>query len=77
MKSARPSQIIVVLALLLFSGLRMQKISTGWTGKPMLILVNGEPVLAPIVRAPLGKRLVIHGRFTLKEAQNLAGNFCR
>ena len=41
----------------------------------MAILINGEVVLAPVVRAVLSKKLIVQGSFTLEEAEGLAANF--
>ena len=54
---------------------RMKELSGQWIGKPMAILVNDEVVLAPIVQAELGERLIIQGRFTMEETEQLATNF--
>ena len=56
---------------------RMEELSSRWIGKPLAIMVNGDVVLAPIVRDVLGERLIVQGRFTLKEAQDLAANVRR
>jgi preprotein translocase subunit SecD len=57
------------------AALRMKALSSQWIGKPLAILVNGEVVLAPVVRAVLGERLIVQGRFTMEELERLAANF--
>ena len=54
---------------------RMKALSSQWIGKPMAFLINDEVVLAPIVRAVLGERLIVQGRFTMEELERLATNF--
>ncbi len=37
------------------AAIRMRDLSSQWIGKPMAILINGEVLLAPVVRAVLSK----------------------
>ncbi len=57
------------------AALRMETLSTQWIGKPLAVLIDGEVVLAPVVRAVLGEKLLVNGRFSMEEAQRLAAQF--
>jgi preprotein translocase subunit SecD len=57
------------------AAVRMESFSIQWIGKPLAIMVNGDVVLAPVVRAVLGERLIVQGSFTLEQVESLAANF--
>lgn len=57
------------------AALRMEQLTGEWIGKPLAILINGEVVLAPVVQAVLGERMIVNGRFTAEEAEQLAAQF--
>jgi preprotein translocase subunit SecD len=51
---------------------KLAKLSEDHKDKPLAILVDGKVVNAPIVRATLGDKVVITGKFTKAEAEKLA-----
>jgi TonB family protein len=51
---------------------RMRTGTSAHLGKPVAIVLNGEVVSAPTVRAPIGDSAVITGNFTAAAAQELA-----
>ncbi len=51
---------------------KLAKVSEDHKDKPLAILVDGKVVFAPVVRATLGDKVVITGKFTKAEAEKLA-----
>lgn len=50
------------------------KMSEGHQDKPVAILVDGQVISAPIVKAKFGQKVLITGRFTKAEAEKLANS---
>jgi hypothetical protein len=54
------------------SGAEKMRVATGGhIGKPMAILLDGQVVMAPVVRASLGASAVITGNFTRPQAERI------
>jgi preprotein translocase subunit SecD len=51
---------------------KMAKATEMHQGKPLAVLVDGKVVAAPVVRAKLGDKALITGKFTKEEAEKLA-----
>ena len=50
---------------------KMRAATGGHIGKPMAILLDGQVVMAPVVRASLGASAVITGNFTRPQAERI------
>jgi hypothetical protein len=50
---------------------KMRAATEGHIGRPMAILLDGQVVMAPVVRASLGAAAVITGKFTRTEAERI------
>ena len=51
---------------------KMFRATQNHIGRPLAILVDGEVVVAPVVRAPISSSAVIDGNFTKAEAERIA-----
>jgi preprotein translocase subunit SecD len=51
---------------------RLHQATTAHISRPMAVLLDGEVVLAPTVRAPIGDVAVITGNFSRSEAERIA-----
>ena len=51
---------------------RMRKATTGAIGRIVAILVDGDVVAAPVLKAAIGESAVITGRYTKAEAERIA-----
>ena len=51
---------------------KMRAATASNIGKPMAILLDGQVVMAPVVRSPIGGSAVITGKFTKAEAERMA-----
>lgn len=51
---------------------KMRRATTGHVGRPMAVLIDGEVVMAPILRTPISGSAVITGNFTKAEAERIA-----
>jgi preprotein translocase subunit SecD len=51
---------------------KLEKVSADHKDKPLAILVDGKVIFAPVVRATLGDKVVISGKFTKADAEKLA-----
>jgi hypothetical protein len=68
---SNPSQYAVELK---FNGSgtdKMRKASGDHIGKPVAIILNGQVVMAPTVRSPIGDSAVVTGNFTRAEAERI------
>jgi hypothetical protein len=68
---SNPSQYAVELK---FNGSGTEKISKAsgnHIGRPIAILLNGQVVMAPTVRSPIGDSAVVTGNFTRAEAERI------
>jgi preprotein translocase subunit SecD len=50
----------------------MRKATAGHIGGPMAILIDGDVVMAPTLRAPISSSGLISGDFTRREAERIA-----
>jgi preprotein translocase subunit SecD len=51
---------------------KMREATTKHMGQPMAILIDGQVVAAPVVKATIGSRALITGKFTKQEAERIA-----
>jgi preprotein translocase subunit SecD len=51
---------------------RMRQATAGHLGRPVAILIDGEVVAAPVLRAAISNSAVISGDFTRTEAERIA-----
>jgi len=52
--------------------LKMRRATANHIGRPVAILIDGDVVLAPVLKAPIGESAVISGDFTRGEAERIA-----
>jgi preprotein translocase subunit SecD len=50
---------------------KMSRASASHVGKPLAILLDGEVVMAPVIRSPMSSSAVITGTFTRAEAERI------
>jgi preprotein translocase subunit SecD len=50
---------------------KMRRATAGHIGKPVAVLIDGEVVMAPVLRSPIGASAVISGDFTRAEAERI------
>jgi SecD-like export protein len=50
---------------------QMSRASGSHVGKPLAILIDGEVVMAPVIRSPMSSSAVITGTFTRAEAERI------
>lgn len=51
---------------------RMRQATIAHIGRPVALLIDGQVVMAPVVRSPIGDSAVITGNFTRSEAERVA-----
>jgi hypothetical protein len=51
---------------------KMRAATENHIGKPVAILLDGEVVMAPVVRSPIGASAVVTGNFTRTQAEKIA-----
>jgi len=51
---------------------KMRAATTNHIGKPMAILFDGQVIMAPVVRSPIGASAEITGNFTRTQAESIA-----
>jgi len=51
---------------------RMRQATAAHIGRPVAILIDGQVVMAPVVRSAMGNSAMITGNFTRAEAARLA-----
>ena len=51
---------------------KMQQATANHIGKPLAILIDGDVVMAPVLRSPISKSALISGDFTKSEAERIA-----
>jgi preprotein translocase subunit SecD len=56
---------------------KMATATTAHIGRPLAVIVNGEVIAAPTVRAVIADQAVISGNFTRTEAENIASGLQR
>jgi SecD/SecF fusion protein len=49
----------------------MARASGSHVGRPLAILIDGEVVMAPVIRSAIGASALISGRFTRAEAERI------
>ena len=52
---------------------KMLRATRGHLGKPLALLLDGQVVLAPVVRAAIGPSAIISGDYTRAEAERIVG----
>lgn len=62
----------VIIQLLPAGADRMRQATAMHVGRPMAILIDGNVVMAPVVRSPISDSAVITGNFTRAEAERIA-----
>ena len=67
-----PNRFGVSVELLEPGAQRMRQATAAHLGRPVAILIDGEVVAAPVVRAPISDSAVISGDFTRAEAERIA-----
>jgi hypothetical protein len=67
-----PDRFSVFVELLEPGAQRMRQATAGHIGKPVAILIDGEVVMAPVVRSAIGNSAVISGGYTRVEAERIA-----
>lgn len=50
---------------------KMQAATAKHIGKPMAVLLDGQVIMAPVVRSPISTSAVITGNFTRSEAEKV------
>jgi len=51
---------------------KMQQATANHIGKPLAILIDGDVVMAPVLRSPISKSALISGDFSKSEAERVA-----
>lgn len=54
---------------------KVSALTKQWQGKPLAIVIDGKVISAPVVRAEIGGKAVISGKFTKEEATRIASAF--
>jgi preprotein translocase subunit SecD len=67
-----PSQFSVAVTFNAAGTEKMRKATAGHIGGPVAILIDGDVVMAPTLRSPIGDSAVISGDFTRREAERIA-----
>ena len=52
---------------------KMRRATEGHIGRPVAILIDGDVVMAPVVKSPISGSAVITGNFTKAEAERIVG----
>jgi preprotein translocase subunit SecD len=68
---SNPSQYAIDLKFIESGADKMRKASGNHIGKPMAILLDGQVVMAPTLRSPIGDSAVVTGHFTRAEAERI------
>jgi SecDF, P1 head subdomain len=50
---------------------KMRRATLDHEGRPMAILIDGEVVMAPVIRSPIGRSAVINGNYSKAEAERI------
>jgi preprotein translocase subunit SecD len=70
-------QFSIAITLTASGAARMASATAKHVGKPLAIIVNGDVIAAPTVRAQIGSEAMITGDFTLVEAERIAAGLRR
>ncbi len=71
-QGSSPSQFDVSVEFTAAGAKKMRSATEKHIGKPLAILLDGQVVMAPTVRDPIGSSAVITGKFTKAEAERIA-----
>jgi hypothetical protein len=66
-----PSHFGVTVQFTAAGAQKMRQATAGHVGRPMAILIDGEIVMAPVLRDPISTSAVISGDFTKAEAERI------
>jgi len=72
-----PDRFGIAVELLEAGAQRMRQASAAHLGRPVAILIDGEVVAAPVVRAVISNSAMISGDFTRAEAERIAEGIAR
>ena len=72
MPGEQPSTFNVAVTLTAAGGERMRAATAGHIGRPMALLIDGDVVMAPTVRAAMSTQVLITGNVTRAEADRIA-----
>ena len=72
-----PDRFGISVELLEAGAQRMRQASAAHLGRPVAILIDGEVVAAPVVRAVISNSAMISGEFTRAEAERIADGIAR
>ena len=72
-----PDRFGISVELLEAGAQRMRQASAAHLGRPVAILIDGEVVAAPVVRAVISNSAMISGEFTRAEAERIAEGIAR
>jgi hypothetical protein len=67
-----PGQYAVEIEFNASGAKKMLRATTAHIGKPMAILIDGQLVMAPLLRTPISASAVVTGSFTKTEAERIA-----
>lgn len=67
-----PGRFSVAVRLLPSGADRMRQATAGHVGRPVAILIDGNVVMAPVLRSPISDSAVISGNFTQAQAEKIA-----
>ncbi len=68
---AAPGQYAVGVEFNASGAAKMRQATAGHLGRPVAILIDGEVVMAPLLRAPISASAVVTGNFTKAEAERI------
>ena len=68
---AAPGQFAVGVEFNASGAAKMRQATAGHIGRPVAILIDGEVVMAPLLRAPIGASAVVTGNFSKAEAERI------
>ena len=66
-----PAQYGVSVEFTAFGAEKMRTATANHIGKPMAILIDGQIVVAPVLRTPIGASAVVSGNFTRAQAERI------
>ena len=72
-----PSQYGISVKLNAAGADKMRRATEAHIGKPLAILLDGQVVIAPVVRSSVGGSAMLTGHYTKAEAQNIADRIIR
>jgi hypothetical protein len=72
-----PERFAVAVDFMQSGAERMRAATTAHVGRPVAILIDGDVVMAPVVRAPISESALISGKYTRAEAERIAEGVIR